>query len=143
MRIKRVGLLTVFLILVTLIFSASAFATVQDFKDFTLDVPDGWTATQDGATVIVIANDKSASVSLTVDKKNGVEAKDLAAAFAKQLNGSEPVLEDEVYHFTFKNNDSGVESRAILETDDEKYLLTVITGDNPEITSIVESMEQK
>ena len=62
---KRIGVLSV---LAVLVFSAAAFAAVQDFKDFTVDVPDDWTATQNGTTVGIVANDNSAAVSVTVDK---------------------------------------------------------------------------
>ena len=121
---------------------AAAFAAVQDFKDFTVDVPDDWTATQDGTTVGIVANDKSAAVSITVDKREGMEAKDLAAAFSQKLKGSEPVLEDDVYTFTFKN-DSGVESKAILNTEDDKYLMLVITGQNPKLEALIDSIQEK
>ena len=136
---KRIGVLSV---LAVLVFSAAAFAAVQDFKDFTVDVPDDWTATQNGTTVGIVANDNSAAVSVTVDKRDGMEAKDLAAAFAQKLKGSEPVLEDDVYTFTFKN-DSGVESRAILNTEDDKYLLLVITGQNPKLEALIDSIQGK
>ena len=79
---KRIGVLSV---LAVLVFSAAAFAAVQDFKNFTVDVPDDWTATQNGTTVGIVANDNSAAVSVTVDKRDGMEAKDLAAAFAEKL----------------------------------------------------------
>ena len=125
-----------------LVFSAAAFAAVQDFKDFTVDVPDDWTATQNGTTVGIVANDNSAAVSVTVDKRDGMEAKDLAAAFAEKLKGSEPVLEDDVYHFDFKN-EAGVESRAILNTEGDKYLLLVITGQNPKLEALIDSIQGK
>ena len=114
----------------------------QDFKDFTVDVPDDWTATQNGTTVGIVANDNSAAVSITVDKRDGMEAKDLAAAFAEKLKGSEPVLEDDVYHFDFKN-EAGVESRAILNTEGDNYLLLVITGQNPKLEALIDSIQGK
>ena len=128
--------------LAVLVFSAAAFAAVQDFKDFTVDVPDDWTATQNGTTVGIVANDNSAAVSITMDKRDGMEAKDLAAAFAEKLKGSEPVLEDDVYHFDFKN-EAGVESRAILNTEGDNYLLLVITGQNPKLEALIDSIQGK
>ena len=136
---KRIGVLSV---LAVLVFSAAAFAAVQDFKDFTVDVPDDWTATQNGTTVGIVANDNSAAVSITVDKRDGMEAKDLAAAFAEKVKGSEPVLEDDVYHFDFKN-EAGVESRAILNTEGDNYLLLVITGQNPKLEALIDSIQGK
>ena len=128
--------------LAVLVFSAAAFAAVQDFKDFTVDVPDDWTATQNGTTVGIVANDNSAAVSITMDKRDGMEAKDLAAAFAEKLKGSEPVLEDDVYHFDFKN-EAGVESRAILSAEDDKYMMLVITGQNPKLEALIDSIQGK
>ena len=136
---KRIGVLSV---LAVLVFSAAAFAAVQDFNDFTVDVPDDWTATQNGTIVGIVANDNSAAVSITVDKRDGMEAKDLAAAFAEKLKGSEPVLEDDVYHFDFKN-EAGVESRAILNTEGDNYLLLVITGQNPKLEALIDSIQGK
>ena len=136
---KRIGVLSV---LAVLVFSAAAFAAVQDFKDFTVDVPDDWTATQDGATVAVVANDKSAALSITMEDREGKEPKDLAAGFAQALKGSEPVLEDNVYTFTFKN-EAGVESKAILSTEGDKYLMLVITGENPKLEALIDSIQEK
>ena len=136
---KRIGVLSV---LAVFVFSAAAFAAVQDFNDFTVDVPDDWTATQNGTIVGIVANDNSAAVSITVDKRDGMEAKDLAAAFAEKLKGSEPVLEDDVYHFDFKN-EAGVESRAILNTEGDNYLLLVITGQNPKLEALIDSIQGK
>ena len=136
---KRIGVLSV---LAVLVFSAAAFAAVQDFKDFTVDVPDDWTATQDGTTVAVVANDKSAALSITMEDREGKEPKVLAAGFAQALKGSEPVLEDNVYTFTFKN-EAGVESKAILSTEDDKYLMLVITGQNPKLEALIDSIQEK
>ena len=35
------------------VFAAASFAGVQDFGKFTVDVPEGWTATQNGETVAI------------------------------------------------------------------------------------------
>ena len=51
------------------VFAAASFAGVQDFGKFTIDVPEGWTATQDGETVGIVKNDNSAALSISVDSK--------------------------------------------------------------------------
>ena len=58
------------------------------------------------------------------------------------MKGSEPVLEDDVYTFTFKN-EAGVESRAILNTEGDNYLLLVITGQNPKLEALIDSIQGK
>ena len=77
-----------FLLTVLLVFvAACAFAGVQDFGKFTIDVPAGWTATPDGETVGFVKNDETASMSITVDTTDGASAKEIADAFVEALNG--------------------------------------------------------
>ena len=140
MWIKRIGV--VFALGAVLVFSATAFAALQEFKDLAIEVPDGWTGHQDGDTVAVIANDKSASLSITLGKTEGKDAKTLAKEFAQALKGSEPVFEDDVYTFTFKG-ESQVESKAIISTDDGQYMLLVMTGTHPELEDVINSMTMK
>lgn len=142
MRNRRVGVTAFWAILAGLAFSALASAAVTEFKDFSLNVPDGWTSNQDGSTVSVVANDKSAAVSITVDKTEGASLKDLAEAFKQRLNGSDPVLEDDVYRFTF-TNPAGVESNAILTGDEDRFCLIVITGEHPDLKAMLDSLEEK
>ena len=109
------------------IFAAASFASVQDFGKFTIDVPEGWTAEQDGETVGIIKNDNTASMSITVDTLDGASLKECADAFAKELNGKNLTFADDTYQFEFSNA-NGVESKAILSGDDKNYALFVITG---------------
>lgn len=138
---KSIGALAV---LAVLAFSAVAFAEVKDFGDFTVDVPDDWAAAQNGTTVAITANDKSAAISVTVESTGGTPLKDLAAAFSQQLKGSEPALDDDVYRFTF-TNPNGVESNAFLteNEDGKKYCLIVVTGENPALGGILDSITDK
>ena len=136
---RRMGVLAV---LAVLVFSVAAFAEVKDFKDFTVDVPDDWTAAQDGTTVSITANDNSAAISITVDAAEGMSMKDLAAAFAEKLKGSGLEEEDDMFTFTF-TNENGVDSKAILNGEEGKYCLIVITGENPKMSDILDSVKEK
>ena len=42
--------------------SMAAFGAVQDFGEYTLDIPDGWTVKIDGDTVNITNDDKSSSM---------------------------------------------------------------------------------
>lgn len=139
---RRMGVLAVLVVSAVLAFSVAAFAEVKDFKDFTVDVPDDWTAAQDGTTVAVTANDKSAAISITVDTTDGASMKDLAAAFVEKLKGSGLEEEDGVYTFTF-TNENGVDSKAILNGEEGKFCLIVITGENPKMSDILDSVKEK
>ena len=124
------------------LFAATAFAEVKTFPKFKVDVPAGWAASQDGETVILVANDKSASVSITVASLQGMTLKDLAAAMSQQLKGSPPqAVDGGGYHFTFKSG--AVESNAIVSGDDTTYVLFVATGDSPQIDHIMNSLEDR
>ena len=126
-----------------LLFAAGANAELQEFRYFSLDVPDGWDVIEDGATVTVIASDKSASLSITADDPKGKTIEELAKSFAIELRGTEPEKdEDGAYSFEFNN---GV-SQAVIDGDEDLYLLIIGTGieRNGELLGeILESLEMK
>jgi hypothetical protein len=132
-----------FVLLALCLMASVAFAGVTTFPKFKINVPDGWAASEQGPTVVLVANDKSASITITVAATEGMSLKDLAAAFTKELNGSTPQHDSEnnAYQFTFKKG--AVESNAILSGEGKDYCLLVITGDNPKIQDIIESLEGK
>ena len=124
---KRLFVLSV----LAVIFAAScAFGAVQDFGKFTLDIPAGWTANQDGTTVAVTKNDNSAAMSITLDSADGASLEELAAAFVKELNASEAKpTGDGDYTFSFKNQ-NGVDSNCLLSGGNGMFILIVMTGDD-------------
>ena len=132
-------------LVLALAFSAVAFAGVQDFGKFTVDVPAGWTANQDEETVGIVKNDNSASMSITYDSTEGATLKELADAFVEALKGKNLKAEDGGYTFEFDNG-NGVTSRGVLNGDKEHYALVVITGlENApdEVMAIVNSIQEK
>ena len=140
MRIK----ITATLVALALCLAASsAFAEVKSFPKFKIDVPAGWTSLQEGPTVILVANDKSASISITIADTNGVSAKDLAAAFAKELKGNEPKFDAETDAYEFKFTSGGVENQATLTVEGKEYLLLTIAGENPQVYDILDTLEDK
>ncbi len=128
-------------------FSFAAFAGVQDFGAYTVDVPEGWTAEQDGSTVNILKNDNSALLSITYDDAEGMSAADLAKAFSEQFGGSAPAKDGENYTFEFKNA-NGVASTGIVAVDSGsgKFVLFVITGAEnapEEISGMIGSLQDK
>ena len=132
-----------FVLLALCLMASVAFAGVTTFPKFNINVPDDWKASEQGPTVILVANDNSASISITVAATEGMSLKDLAAAFSKELKGSTPQhdSENDIYYFTFKKG--AVESNAVISVDGTQYCLLVITGDNPKIEDIIGSLEEK
>ena len=127
------------------VFAAASFAGVQDFGKFTIDVPEGWTATQDGETVGIVKNDNSAALSISVDSTEGASLKEIADEFVKALNGRNLTFTDGTYQFEMTNA-NGVDSKAVLSGDDSNYALFVITGAEnapDEITKMLDSVKEK
>lgn len=136
----------VVLAVVLAVFSAAmAFAGVQDFGKFTIDVPAEWTATQDGETVGIVKNDNSASMSITYDSLDGSSLKEAADAFVEALNGKG--LKDEGGTYTFgMTNANGVDSKCYLNGDDKNYALIVVTGGEnapDEVIAMMDSLKEK
>ena len=82
--------------------ATAACAAVQEFTHFTMDIPEGWTAKEDGPTVGIIKDDQTASLAVSVDALHeGDTIKDLAAAMSKYMEGTTPEADaDGDYHFT-------------------------------------------
>lgn len=127
------------------VFAAASFAGVQDFGKFTVDVPEGWTASQDGETVAIVKKDNTASMSITVDSTDGSSLKELADAFVEALGGRNLQVSDGTYQFEMTNA-NGVDSKAVLSGDDKNYALFVMTGienAREDMSKILDSVKEK
>ena len=122
--------------------AVSASAATKTFKHFSMDVPAGWTASEDGDTAIVVADDKSAALSVTKEGTDGMSAKDLAAAYSKELKGTTPTQDGEAFMFNFKNA-AGVDSKCILMVEGKEYALFVLTGESDKFGPMLQSIKEK
>ena len=134
------GLLTLAMIL---LLCGTAFGAMQEFPKFKIDVPGDWTASQEGPTVILVANDKSASISITVGPMEGATLEQLAQAFSKELKGSAPKAGNDGFEFTF--GPAGQQSQAFIadNPDTKEYVLIAVTGENPKVGEILNSLQDK
>lgn len=132
-----------------LVLTAAAFA--QDFGAFTMDIPAGWTASQNGPTAIVAKDDKTASLSVTIMPAEGNSAKTFAEAFAEEFKKSFATVttpeadSDGTYSWDMVTAE-GVKSYAMLAVEDGKCKLTVMTAleNAPEdIAAMLESIKEK
>ena len=132
-----------FLFVIFLLISSCSYADIHDFRYFSLDVPDGWTAKEEGNVVTVAADDKTGSLSITTGNPEGRAINDLALSFSKEFNGTKPESDDEGnYTFEFNN---GV-SQASITGDDDFFMLIIGTGfiNNAEtLGEILSSLEMK
>ena len=134
--------------------ASMAFAAVQDFGDYTFDIPDGWTASkqtpaENMEVVSFVKNDKTASGSVTFSEKGGASLDALAAEWSKQLGGSTPEKDaDGDYSFTFTAQGTTVQSNALVKDLAETvYMVIVMTTEDPaaaqEMAGIMGSFQLK
>ena len=132
--------------LVVALTAVCAFGAVQDFGKFTLDIPAGWTATQDGSTVGIVKDDNTASMSITIDSTEGAALKDIAEELSKELSGTKPEADsDGNYSFDFMNQND-VNSHCIITAEEGEYALLVLTGSEnapDDMTAILGSFKMK
>ena len=138
--------LSIALLFVTL-FATMALAEVQSFGKFSVDIADGWTATQNGPTAVIVKDDKTASLSITLDSTRGYSLDDLAAAFAEEFKktftsvGTPEKDADGDYSFTAVTP-NGVETRFLLTEADGEYLMFAITGEDDDISTMISSIQE-
>ncbi len=126
-----------------LLWSASAWGDVMEFRHFSLDVPEGWTASEDGPVVSVVAGDKSASLTITMDSPNGSTIGELAAGFSLELGGTVPE-KDSDGNYTFELH--GGNSQAMIMGDEDFYMLIIASGmgiNSDALIEILASLEMK
>lgn len=127
------------------IFATPASAAEKSFSKMTIDVPEGWTAFENSGVVAVTAPGNAAALSIVLDKTGGASGADVAKAMSQALGGTNPVLEDDTFIFTFKKGD--VKSVCVLAVEADDYVmftLTDPTGTHGEaMSAIAASVVQK
>ncbi|MBQ4431793.1 MAG: hypothetical protein II877_09835 [Synergistaceae bacterium] len=128
---------------ILLLTAASSYADIEEFRYFSLNIPDGWTANESGDVVSVNADDRSGSLTITVGDPKGESIGGLAVKFSRELNGTSPVSDDED-GWSFECN-NGI-SQAVIAGDEDFYMMIISTGfmNNAEtLGEILSSLEMK
>ena len=111
------------IIFCTVFFMAvSTSADVQKFRHFSVDVPSGWTAYEQGSTLIIKSQKTDASVAVAFNSMGEASLSDIVERLYLQMDGTDLEQdEDGDYMFNFTNT-AGVDSVALAITgfDDEK-----------------------
>ena len=126
-----------------LLLSSAAFAVTKEFGRFTIDVPDGWSASDEGnGTTSIMAEDKSAALTVTINDLKGATLGEVAEQMSNALGGTKPDVDaDGDYSFDFSSG--GVASRAVMTGDNREYMMLSITGQHEELAGILNSIEIK
>ncbi len=137
------------LVVVLSLAATAAFGAVQEFGKtvkYTLDIPAGWTASQEDSTTLVVADDNSASLTISVESTEGKSLDAVAKELSEALKGTTPEADaDGDYSFTFDNG-NGVTSHVLVTGDEGMFCAFVMTGiENKadEIQAILGSLKVK
>lgn len=115
------------------VLSAAAFAGVQEFAKFTINVADGWTAVDNQGTAVITKNDNSAQLTISVADAGGATKAQLAEAFVAEFKKTfaevgTPVADaDGDYSWEMKTANGAV-SEAYLSADGSDFMLFVVTN---------------
>ena len=115
------------------VLSAAAFAGVQEFAKFTIDVADGWTAVDNQGTAVITKNDNTAQLTISVADAGGATKAQLAEAFVAEFKktfaevGTPVADEDGDYSWEMKTTNGAV-SEAYLSADGSDFMLFVVTN---------------
>lgn len=120
-----------------------AYADIEEFRHFSLNIPDGWTANESGDVVNVTADDKSGSLTITSGNPNGESITELALRFSREMNGTKPLSDDDGgYSFEFNN---GI-GQATITGDEDFYMMITASGfvsNADTLGEILDSLEMK
>ena len=110
---------------------APACAEIMKFDMISLDVPAGWTAEQQGVTVVMKARDSDASLSLASSGLGEATLEDVAKKLYEQLGGVD-FEKDEDGDFYFEYRDiAGVKCGVwVCAGDEGEYMVVAASGED-------------
>lgn len=133
-------------LLFSLSFSGAISAKTVAFTDFSIDIPEGWSYSENGDMLTVTAKDNSSILVLSPDTLPGGQTlAEFAADFARNSGGGEPTSDGRgSFQFDYTNN-VGASAHVIISQADEKLssvFLIVIVGENHlELPLILQSVQ--
>lgn len=144
---KRIALAAVF----AMIFVSAAFAGVQEFAKFSIDVASGWTAADQDGTVIITKNDNTAQLTISISDAGGATKQQLAEAFVAEFKKSfaevgAPVADSDGDYSWDMKTAAGAESHAMLTVEGSDFVLLVMTNVQAapdDFTAMLGSIKQK
>lgn len=134
-----------FIFLFSLAFSGPALAEIQNFKHFSIDIPESWNYSEAGEMVTVTAKDNSSIVVFSPDKlPQGQTSAEFAAFFSNSYQGSPPVFDNAgTFQFDY-TNDVGAKAHVLISQADsgrDSVFLIVIVGEqHPDLPRILKSV---
>lgn len=119
--------------------TASASAAVMEFESITMDVPEGWITQTQGPVTAALAPDQTRGVTVIVVPAQGQDAKTLAEAGAKAVDGTDLRAEGEAWMFNFDRN--GQKGAMLVRVDRDQAMVMTLIGEGPEVMSTAMSVK--
>ncbi|MBQ7576656.1 MAG: hypothetical protein IJT21_00135 [Synergistaceae bacterium] len=140
-------------VLIIALISSSACAEICEFKYFSLNIPEGWSASEkileNGSSMVAVLPDDDnipGAIAITSGSPGNLTIKEIAENYSKNFNGTTPESgEDGIYIFEFNEG----KSFALIDGDENFYMFTAITATDEEsetnkiLLDILDSMELK
>jgi len=113
-----------------LLAAPAANAAVQTFGDFTVDVPDGWTASKADNGCMITKNDKSSNMAIMSMAAEGATPDQIAAEVAKQFTNPQTKKDNGTVIVSGKVN--GVDTVTVIGGDSNKVGVVTMSGSDME-----------
>ena len=128
-------------LILILIFSSAAIASVKAFGNFRAEVPEGWEGELQGSTLVIKHKTKKASIAIAFNQMGGADLTDIVERLYIQMDGRDLEQdEDGDYNFVFVNA-SGVDSIALITGNEGYYLVISMSGfEDEDLTSDFEKV---
>jgi hypothetical protein len=109
-----------------------------------MTLPSGWIlAEKEDDSIIVGSADESAAVAIMLADLDGKNLRQVARELSRLLEGTSPELDDDVYVFTFLDEDGYDAAAVVGEGDDDQFVVVYMFGDfdNPGVEEFLNSFE--
>ena|GEM_PF-2208627 len=112
---------------------------------YTMKLPRGWSVGEQEEDTLVVGNDdNTVAVALYLGDLGGVSLRRMASELSRTHEGSSPELDDDLFIFTFRDEDGDIAAGFVGEGDeDDSFFVVYIFGDfeNPGIQEFLDSMK--
>lgn len=138
MREKR-GMMPALALALALALAASASAAVMELGSVRMAVPEGWITQTQGPVSAALAPDQSRGVTVIVVPAQGQDAKSLAEAGARAVNGTNLRAEGEAWMFSFDQN--GQKGSMLVRVDRDQAMVITLIGEGADVLDTALSVE--
>ena len=129
-------------VILILALNVPALGSVKHFGPLSVEVPEGWTASQHGSATVIKSLQSSASVTVAVNTMGEASLGEIAEKLCEQMNGRELERDDDGDYIFYFTNHAGSECFALMtDSGDGRYILMSASGIETEDEGIKSELE--